>query len=45
MYFATKPPKRCTMLAAISGLAGVASATSEATIGQEPKTQDAAERR
>jgi class 3 adenylate cyclase len=36
---------RRKMLAAISGLAGVASATSEPTVGQEPKTQDAAERR
>ena len=36
---------RRKMLAAIAGLAGVASATSEPTVGQEPKTQDAAERR
>ena len=36
---------RRKMLAAISGLAGVASATSEPTVGLEPKTQDAAERR
>jgi class 3 adenylate cyclase/predicted ATPase len=36
---------RRKMLAAISGLAGGASATSEPTVGQEPKTQDAAERR
>jgi hypothetical protein len=36
---------RRKMLAAISGLASVASATSEPTVGQEPKTQDAAERR
>src|SRR5215467_5243603 len=35
---------RRKMLAAISGLAGVASATSE-PVRQEPKTQDAAERR
>ena len=36
---------RRKMLAAIAGLAGVASATSEPTVGQELKTQDAAERR
>src|SRR5262249_1805949 len=36
---------RRKMLAAISGLAGGAPATSEPTVGQEPKTQDAAERR
>src|SRR4029078_625525 len=36
---------RRKMLAAIAGLAGVASATSDPTVGQEPKTQDAAERR
>src|SRR5262252_6493220 len=35
---------RRKMLAAISGRAGVASATSEPTVGQEPKTQNAAER-
>jgi class 3 adenylate cyclase/predicted ATPase len=36
---------RRKMLAAIAGLAGVASATSEPTVGQGPKTQDDAERR
>jgi class 3 adenylate cyclase len=35
---------RRKMLAAISGRAGVASSTSGPTVGQEPKTQDAAER-